>query len=92
MTDTTQEWDRHSILAAIKRRYGSLRAFAATTPLSVKHFSVALGRSYPKAEKLISRALRVPVQELWPDRYDIRGRRIPSRPKPVKASPEREAA
>jgi len=93
VTDTpTQTWDRHSILAEIKRRYGSLRAFAETTPLSIKHFSVALGSPYPKAEKYISRALKVPMHQLWPDRYDAKGRRIPNRRKAAKASPERDAA
>lgn len=93
MTDTpTQTWDRHSILAELKRRFGSLNAFAATTKLDAAHFSVALGAPYPKAERLISRALGVPKQQLWPDRYDAKGRRLPSRRKSPKASPEREAA
>lgn len=93
VTDTpTRIWNRHLILAEIKQRYGSLRAFAARTPLSPKHFSVALGSPYPKAEKLISRALGVPMRELWPDRYDAAGRRLPNRRKAAKASPERAAA
>ena len=93
MTDTpTQVWDRHSILAEIKRRFGSLNAFAATTKLDAAHFSVALGAPYPKAERIISRTLGVPRHQLWPDRYDAKGRRLPSRAKVAKASPERAVA
>lgn len=88
----TQHWDRHSILAEIKRRFGSLNAFAATTSLDAAHFSVALGQPYPKAEKLISRALGVPLGQLWPERYDAKGRRLSSRAVAAKASPERGAS
>ncbi len=85
----TQTWDRHSILAEIKRRYGSLNAFAATTPLAAAHFSVALGAPYLKAERMIARALGIPARQLWPDRYDTRGRRkIARSSKPEKASRE----
>lgn len=85
----TQHWDRHSILAEIKRRFGSLDKFAATTTLGIGHFSVALDRPYPKAEKLISKALGVPLGQLWPDRYDAKGRRLSNRATAAKASPER---
>jgi len=88
----TQTWDRHSILAEIKRRYGSLNAFAATTKLDAAHFSVALGAPYPKAERIISRALGVPLNQLWPDRYDTAGRRLSSRRSAAKASPEERGA
>lgn len=89
----TQIWDRHSILAEIKRRFGSLDAFAKTTPLPISHFSVALQRPYLKAERLIGRALNVPLNQLWPDRYDAKGHRkpLPSRPRVPKASPLADA-
>ena len=87
----TRHWNRHLILAEIKTRFGSLNAFAATTKLDAAHFSVALGQPYPKAEKLISRALGVPLSQLWPDRYDAKGRRLSSRAAAAKASPERAA-
>lgn len=70
-----QVWDRHSILAALKRRFGSLKAFAETTPLAIGHYSQALGSPYPKAERYIARGLGVPLNELWPDRYDSMGQR-----------------
>jgi lambda repressor-like predicted transcriptional regulator len=77
-------------LAEIKRRFGSLDAFAKTTPLPAGHFSVALQRPYLKAERLIGKALNVPLHQLWPDRYDAKGHRKPlsSSPRTAKASPE----
>lgn len=77
--DTVQEhatrWDRHAILAEIKRRHGSLNKFAALTPLSPSEISAALGSSYPKAERAIASALNISIQALWPDRYLPNGRR-----------------
>ncbi|WP_413813701.1 helix-turn-helix domain-containing protein [Mesorhizobium sp. Root1471] len=75
------KWDRHAILAEIKRRHGSLKAFADRTPVSASDISVALGSSYPKAEKAIATALGIPARDLWPDRYWPNGRRrsFPSR-------------
>lgn len=87
-------WDRHAILAEIKRRCGSLKEFAEQTPVSASEISAALGSPYPKAEKAIAAALGVPVQGLWPDRYwpNGRRRRIPSRPQPGGASQNAKAS
>jgi Ner family transcriptional regulator len=71
----TTNWDRHAILAEIKRRHGTLKAFAALTTVSASEISAALGSPYPKAEAAIADALGVPVQRLWPDRYWPNGRR-----------------
>jgi Ner family transcriptional regulator len=84
----TQHWDRHSILAEIKRRFGSLNALAARAGIAPGHLSVALGEAYPKGERIISRALGIKPQLLWPDRYDAKGHRLRSRPTAAKASQE----
>ncbi|HEV7345735.1 MAG TPA: helix-turn-helix domain-containing protein [Devosia sp.] len=76
VTSTAPEtWDRHGILAAIKRRYGSLTGLAERYKTDKRHLSVALHRPYPKAEQVIARALAVPARELWPDRFDAAGHR-----------------
>jgi Ner family transcriptional regulator len=62
-------WDRHAILAAIKRRYGSLTGLAERYETDRRHLTVALRRPYLKAEGIIAKALGVPASELWPDRY-----------------------
>lgn len=73
--------DRHDILGAVKRRFGSLTALARLTGTTQNELSVALGSPYQKGEAIIAAALGRPVQELWPDRYmpDGRRRRFPSR-------------
>ncbi len=74
-THTTTSWDRHAILAEIRRRFGSSRALARNINLTAGEVSAALGSPYPKAEKAIAVALGIPVQKLWPDRYWPNGRR-----------------
>lgn len=66
---TSKTWDRHAILAAIKRRYGSMAALAERHGTDRRHLTVALGRPYLKAEAIIAKALGVSASELWPDRY-----------------------
>jgi Ner family transcriptional regulator len=68
-------WDRHAILAEIRRRFGSSRAFARQCNLTAAEISAALCAPYPKAEIAIARQLGMPVQTLWPDRYWPNGRR-----------------
>lgn len=70
----TTRWDRHAILAEIRRRFGSSRALAEKANLTPSEISAALGSPYPKAEKAIAKALDMPVQTLWPDRYWPNGR------------------
>lgn len=66
----SKRWDRHAILAAIKRRYGSLTGLAERFDTDRRHLTVALRRPYLKAEAIIAKALDVPASELWPERYD----------------------
>lgn len=75
MASTTPKIDRHSILAEIKRRYGSLAALAEKVGIAGGHLTVALGRPYPKAEAAIASALDTTPQQLWPDRFFADGRR-----------------
>lgn len=88
MQTHTTTWDRHAILAEIRRRFGSSRALARRVNLTAGEISAALGSPYPKAEKAIAAALGIPVQTLWPDRYwpNGRRRRFPSISRPSEAS------
>ena len=70
-----QTWDRHAILAEIKRRFGSLRALSQSVSYPEARLSLALASPYPDAERVIARALEVPAAQLWPDRYWPNGRR-----------------
>ncbi len=78
----TPVWDRHSIKAEIYRRKQTLIGLAALYNLPPSSLRVALGRPYPKADRVISRFLNVPLHELWPDRYTRLGDRIKSAPGP----------
>lgn len=80
----SKHWDRHAILAAIKRRYGSLTGLAARYDTDRRHLTVALNRPYLKAETVISKGLDVPASELWPERY---GARASARRKKATAAP-----
>jgi Ner family transcriptional regulator len=84
----TTEWDRHAILAAIRRRYGSMTQLAERCGVTVNDLSVALGSPFLRGEAVIAAAIDVPARELWPDRYmpDGRRRRFPSRRQPADAS------
>jgi len=92
-TPLGEGWNRHTILAALKIKYGSLKAFAATTPFTIGQMSVALGMAYPSVDRAIARGLERPLHELWPDRYNADGTRkaSPSSQSRFKASPEARA-
>ncbi|MCB1470844.1 MAG: helix-turn-helix domain-containing protein [Rhizobiaceae bacterium] len=62
-------WDRHAIKAEIQRRGMTLKGLALHAGLEESSIRVALRRSFPKAERAISRFLGVPLKVLWPQRY-----------------------
>jgi Ner family transcriptional regulator len=82
-----QKWDRHSIRAELARRGFTLTGLALDHGLYESACRQALdGRSLAGAQ-VISQALGVSVQELWPDRY-IRRRAHPATPAGSSASPK----
>jgi Ner family transcriptional regulator len=58
-------------MAEIRRRGGSLRQIAREAGLEKSACSAALIRPLPSAEVAISEYLRLPLTELWPDRYPV---------------------
>lgn len=63
------KWDRHSILAELKRRGTNLTRLALDAGLYESACRQALdGRSLAGAQ-VIAKTLGVTVEELWPDRY-----------------------
>lgn len=63
------EWDRHSILAAVRRKGGTLARLSREAGEPEVTCSTALRQGYPKGERIISDFLGVPVEDLWPERY-----------------------
>ncbi len=83
-----KRWDRHEIMAEIRRRGTTLRAVAVNAGLEKNGCSVALIRPFPAAEVAISAFLKVPLHELWPDRYS---RSPSSRRDPTTEHPEKRS-
>lgn len=69
VTTHTKQWDRHEIMAEVRRRGTTLKAVALNAGLAKDGCSVALIRPFPAAEAAIAEFLNVPAAELWPDRY-----------------------
>jgi len=58
-------WDRHAILAEINRQGQTLTSLEEKAGLPRNSLSVALGRSFPKAERCIAAFLDVPANILF---------------------------
>ncbi|NTB05065.1 helix-turn-helix domain-containing protein [Agrobacterium tumefaciens] len=70
---TTKKWDRHDILAEIRRRGMTLTGIARDAGLYASACRAGMiGASRPGAEAIAS-ALNVPFREMFPDSY-TRGR------------------
>lgn len=73
------DWHPADIVAALRKAGWTLRKLDQANgyrPNAVQH---ALRQPYPKAERIIARAIGVEPHEIWPSRYDADGR--PSRPR-----------
>ena len=66
---TGQGWHKEDVKAELRKRYGTLKAFAQSYGMDESITRAALHRPYPKAEALIARALGTTPQAIWPERY-----------------------
>ncbi|MBY6242802.1 helix-turn-helix domain-containing protein [Methylosinus sp. Sm6] len=102
MSASPQIWDRHAIVAELRRHRSSLAAVGRTVGLSRQSMYWALFKPHRRANMAIAAALGVRVCELWPEWFDADGKLIScaprlrrsSKPIPrsVRASSERSAA
>lgn len=76
-TRRTRAWDRHSIMAEVRRRGSNLRQLALEAGLSESACRKALAVPLPAGEAAIADFLGVTVHELWPDRYPTLSASIP---------------
>lgn len=67
-----QGWHRADILAAVRKKHGSLAALSRAHGLSPGTLANALVRPWPKGEKIIADAIGVKTEEIWPSRYQHR--------------------
>ncbi|MFM1254046.1 helix-turn-helix domain-containing protein [Yersinia enterocolitica] len=66
---STENWHRADILAAIKKRGGSLAQLSRENGLHERTLYNALERHWPKGEKIIADYIDVAVHVIWPERY-----------------------
>ncbi|CNE43307.1 TPA: helix-turn-helix domain-containing protein [Yersinia enterocolitica] len=66
---STENWHRADILAAIKKKGGTLAQLSRTNGLHERTLYNALERHWPKGEKIISDYIEVPAHLIWPERY-----------------------
>lgn len=66
---TKTDWHRADILAAVRKKKKSLAALSREHNLSSGTLINALQRHWPRGEEIISEAIGVAVEEIWPSRY-----------------------
>lgn len=75
----TEQWDRYSIEAEIKRRGKSVTQLAKDYGMSDRTVRNALYHPSKKGEIVISKFLGRPLHELFPERWTVDNKRIYSR-------------
>ncbi|PZU17837.1 MAG: transcriptional regulator [Shinella sp.] len=73
------KWDRHSILAELRRRGMTLRKLAELRGLPSSAFGQIWTRQNERSERAMADYLGIPVEELFPDRYPKTSARILAR-------------
>jgi Ner family transcriptional regulator len=70
-----QDWDRHEILAQVRRRGLTLSKLSRRAGWQPNTLNAALERPWPKGEKIIADALGLTVEDIWPSRVERRRQR-----------------
>ncbi len=71
-----KRWHKEDIKAAIRKRTGTMAAFADKYELRADEVRHALSKPRPSIQRMISSFLDVPLHKLWPDFYRKDGSRI----------------
>ena len=66
---STENWHRADILAAIKKRGGTLAQLSRDNGLHERTLYNALERHWPKGERIIADYIGEEAQHIWPERY-----------------------
>lgn len=64
-----EDWHRADILAAVRKKCGSLAALSRDHGLSSGTLGNALVRPWTKGEQIIAEAIGFKAEEIWPSRY-----------------------
>ncbi|MCF7716480.1 helix-turn-helix domain-containing protein [Aeromonas jandaei] len=68
---STKNWHRADILAAIKKKGGTLAQLSRTNGLHERTLYNALERHWPKGEQIIADHIGVSAHVIWPERYAL---------------------
>lgn len=63
------DWHPADIIAALRKKGTSLAALSRESGLSSSTLANALARPWAKGEMLISQAIGIPADVIWPSRY-----------------------
>lgn len=66
---STKNWHRADILAAIKKKGGTLAQLSRDNGLHERTLYNALERHWPKGEQIIADYIGVATHTIWPERY-----------------------
>lgn len=70
-----EDWHPADIKAALQKKSWSLNQLGLDNGYRTKSaLARALHGPYPKAERIIAKALGMKPQEIWPSRYDAKGK------------------
>ncbi|QTC47552.1 helix-turn-helix domain-containing protein [Pantoea ananatis] len=64
-----KDWHPADVIAALRKKGTTLAAVSREAGLSSSTLANALARPWAKGEMLISKAIGVPAQTIWPSRY-----------------------
>ncbi len=70
-----KDWHRADILAALKKANWSLRKLSFHYGYKSNALANALDRPWPKAERIIAKAIGEKPETIWPSRYAYRNRK-----------------
>lgn len=65
----SHDWHPADVIAELHKRGWSLRTLGRAHGYSPHSLRLALRHPWPKAERIIAKAIGVPPQEIWPSRY-----------------------
>jgi Ner family transcriptional regulator len=76
-TINPEDWHPADVLAALKKRGHSLAGLSVANGYHPTAVGKALKQPWPAVERILASALGMAPQEIWPSRYDERGRPLP---------------
>lgn len=71
------EWDRHAVLAELRRRGTSLMQVGRSAGFARETLYRALDRRFPRAHSAIATAMGLKRHDIWPHWYDESDRVLP---------------